>query len=139
MKIRINNNSLRLRITLRELETLAAGRSVERSMQVITLSGMGPRLDYSLSVEESRQDSDVTIQGLRVSVLLSPSDFRILSDPHEEGVYLKRECKEKDGTTHRFMAFVEKDRPGSTCEKKEQWIYDAPPHGEQQVRPIPKL
>ncbi|PKO15532.1 hypothetical protein CVU37_12865 [candidate division BRC1 bacterium HGW-BRC1-1] len=137
MKIRIQDNSLRLRMTLKEVEALAETGRVARSMQVQSAAGPGGRLDYELVRDATLAESDVVVTGSAVSVRLCDADFRELQREDREGVYLRRQWTGDDGTQQRFMAFVEKDRPGSTCEKIEQWIYDAPARGEVELRPIP--
>ena len=137
MKIRIQDNSLRLRMTLKEVEALATTGRVARTMQVLGAAGPGGRLEYELIRDGSLVESVVVVEGSSISVRLCEADFHELQEEGREGVYLRREWTGDDGASQRFMAFVEKDRPGSTCEKKEQWIYDAPERGEVVLRPIP--
>jgi hypothetical protein len=42
MKIRIQDNSIRLRLTLREIESFGEQGLIERSMQVVMPDGVGP-------------------------------------------------------------------------------------------------
>lgn len=137
MKIRIQDNSIRLRLTLREVETFAAEGVVARGTQVVDPGGLGPRFEYRLEYDAALAESVVEMRGLAIVVRLDAKDRAELLRADVEGVYLRREWIAPDGQCHRFMAFVEKDRPGSTCVKKEQWIYDAPPHGPVETRPIP--
>jgi hypothetical protein len=139
MKIRIQDNSIRLRLTLREIESFAEQGLIERSMQVVMPDGLGPTFQYRLECDSSLSDSRVRIDERCISVQLCRTDRDALIQPDQEGVYIRREWKSPDGTSHRFMAFVEKDRPGSTCIKKEQWIYDVSRQGEVETRPIPAL
>ena len=137
MKIRIQDNSIRLRLTLREVEAFAAEGAIARGTQVVTPSGLGPVFRYALEYDSGLVESKVLVDGSSISVQLCTADRDCLLNPQEEGVYIRREWISPVGKSHRFMAFVEKDRPGSTCVKKEQWIYDAPPHGPVETRPIP--
>jgi hypothetical protein len=137
VKIRIQDNSIRLRMTLREVETFAETGSIARSTQVVTPQGLGPVFRYSLEFDSTLSESEVLIDGSAITVQLCMTDRDTLLNQQEEGVYIRREWNSPDGKSHRFMAFVEKDRPGSTCVKKEQWIYDAPPHGPVETRSIP--
>ncbi|MEO8377056.1 MAG: hypothetical protein ABI579_05235 [Candidatus Sumerlaeota bacterium] len=137
MKIRIQDNSIRLRLTIKEVEAFADSGSVIRSTQLVNGSGLGPSFAYRLENAPELAESEVVIEGASISVRLCPADRAALLKPEEEGVYIRREWTDPAGETHRFMAFVEKDRPGSACEKKEQWIYDAPRGGPIETRPIP--
>lgn len=137
MKIRIQDNSIRYRMTLREVETFAAEGIVSRRTQVVGPEGLGPVFEYHLQYDPGLGESVVLVDGSRIVVQLCPADRDVLLHPGEEGVYLRREWVSPGGERHRFMAFVEKDRPGSTCVKPEAWIYDAPPTGPVETRPIP--
>ena len=137
MKIRIQDNSIRLRLTLREVEQFARDGSVARRTQVVGPDGLGPVFTYRLDWDDSLEETKVEIAGGSIAVRLCPADRDMLLREDEEGVYIRREWVAPDGTIHRFMAFVEKDRPGSTCVKQEQWVYDAPPHGAVETRSIP--
>lgn len=138
MKLRIQDNSLRIRISLRELEELLAAGKVSRTMQILGPDGLGPQLQYSLEHAAALPESIVTLTQNRITVHLSSADRDELIREDAEGVYLRREWTDLDGGRHRFMAFVEKDRPAATCRKIEQWIYDDPPHGPCETRPIPR-
>ena len=122
MKIRIQDNSIRLRLTLREVEAFAAEGAIARGTQVVTPSGLGPVFRYALEYDSGLVESKVLVDGSSISVQLCTADRDCLLNPQEEGVYIRREWISPVGKSHRFMAFVEKDRPGSTCVKKEQWI-----------------
>lgn len=137
MKIRIQDNSIRLRLTLREVESLADGPGLVRTTQVINTDGPGGLFTYALEADPSLAETVVEVDGPSIRVRLSAADRDALLSPREEGVYVRREWRDADGSARRFMVFVEKDRPGSTCVKTEQWIYDAPPHGPVETRPIP--
>jgi len=138
MKIRIQDNSIRFRVTLREVEDFAKSGRLERRTAV--LSGNGPTGEflYAIIHDPAIAESVIAIEGASISFRMCDADRAQLLAPEEEGVYVRREWKNAEGTPQRFLAFVEKDRPGSTCVKPEAWIYDAPPHGEVETRPIPK-
>lgn len=138
MKIRIQDNSIRLRLTLREVEAFAGEGVLSRTTQVVGPQGLGPRFEYRLEHDADAPESVVEMNALCIAVRLCSTDRAELVSNENEGVYIRREWIAPDGAVHRFMAFVEKDRPGSTCVKKEQWIYDAPPHGPVETRPIPQ-
>jgi len=138
MKIRIQDSSIRYRMTLREVEAFAQDGLIASTTQVVGPDGLGPVFEYRLEFDGNLAESEVLIKGASIAVRLSSIDRGVLLEPDKEGVYIRREWTSPEGKTHRFMAFVEKDRPGSTCVKKEQWIYDAPPHGPVETRAIPR-
>ncbi|MEQ8818928.1 MAG: hypothetical protein RLY93_01690 [Sumerlaeia bacterium] len=137
MKIRIQDSSVRLRLTLKEVEAFAGEGLVARETQVVAQEGLQGLFRYRLEYAPELAESEVAVEGFCIAVRLCGLDRAELLKPDREGVYIRREWISPEGKTHRFMAFVEKDRPGSTCVKKEQWIYDAPPHGPVETRPIP--
>lgn len=137
MKIRIQDNSVRFRLTLREVEALGREGSLSRQSEILGPGGVEAVFGYSIVVAREAATSRVTLEGSSLVLALCGADLETLLRPEEEGVYLRHEWVAPEGKVHRFMAFVEKDRPGSTCVKKEQWIYDAPPHGPVETRPIP--
>lgn len=138
MKIRIQDNSIRFRVTLKEVEQFAESGLIERSTQSIVPEGLGPVFKYSIVRDRNTTESAVDISGSSITFRLCEADREALLQPAEEGVYLRREWISPEGKAFRFMAFVEKDRPGSTCIKKEQWIYDVSSTGSIESRPIPQ-
>jgi hypothetical protein len=85
-----------------------------------------------MTAEESR----VVLGPFSISLLLTASDLRDLCEPEHEGVYIRHETSGEEGSPHRFIAFVEKDRPSSKCDKPEEWIYDQRPGERPMTRPI---
>jgi hypothetical protein len=137
MKIRIQDSSVRFRLTIRETETLLCERRLESFTLVLTPQGPGGRFRYALSLREELPESTLLLDALSIEFALCPADAQTLLAPDQEGIYLRREWQDAAGQTHRFMAFVEKDRPGSTCIKPEQWIYDVRPGQPPLTVPIP--
>ncbi len=137
MKIRIQDHSIRFRLTLREVEEFAASGRLERVTRVLGEHGPVAEFRYALERREDGAPSEVLLGASSITMRLGASDCADLIDPANEGAYVRREWRDPAGATHRFMAFVEKDRPGSTCVKPEAWIYDAPRGGPVQTRPIP--
>lgn len=135
MKIRIQDHSIRFRMTLKEVDALRCEGSIQRTCHVTDET---PAFTYSVRLGRAGVESHVVQEPYGIHFVLSPDDAARLFDPCEEGVYLRREWTDEAGAVHRFMAFAEKDRPGSRCEKPEAWIYDAPPHGTYETRPIPQ-
>jgi hypothetical protein len=133
MKLRIQDNSIRYRITLRELEDLKTYGCVERFCR----TPWGGELRYAVRVDSSGE-SRVDIGASSVTLVLSQADFAVLCDETNEGVYVRREWQGPDGAPQRMIAFVEKDRPATACDKPEYWIYEGHAGGEETRRPIPK-
>jgi len=138
MKIRIQDNSIRFRITLKELEQLnQKGKAVAETVIRDPRTGMVEgRFQYGLTRLKPESESRCEISPAAIFIHLNPADLASLNDPREEGVYLRREAQMPDGSVYRFMAFVEKDRPSSKCGKPEQWIYELHPGMNYETRPI---
>lgn len=137
MKIRIQDNSVRFRLTLREVEELERTGFLERTTQIVGPDGLGPRFCYAVDTRGDVAVSFVKVECTAITLCLCARDRETLLNPEEEGAYIRHEWISPEGAAHRFMAFIEKDRPGSTCVKKEAWIYDAPHGGPLETRPIP--
>lgn len=133
MKLRIQDNSIRYRITLQELEELEQNGRIERTCE----TPWGKRFHYAITATPERE-SRVEIGSRAVIFHLGSPDFQQLRLPTSEGIYVRREWMSDEGTVRRMIAFVEKDRPATSCEKPEAWIYE--PHGVPQpsVRLIPR-
>ncbi|MFB3786994.1 MAG: hypothetical protein ACE15F_11575 [bacterium] len=138
MKIRMQDNSIRFRITLKELEQLnqegdVVAETVIRDPRTGMVEG---RFQYGLARMKTESESRCEISPAAIFIHLNPADLAVLNDPREEGVYLRREARMPDGSVYRFMAFVEKDRPPSKCDKPERWIYEQHPGSEYETRPM---
>jgi hypothetical protein len=134
----MQDNSIRFRLTIKETELLEREKRLDRRTEILGSGGSINVFAYSISVDERISDSEIRLGPASIEFVLCPTDARCLFDPTREGVYVRREIAEPDGGARRFLAFVEKDRPGSTCIKPEEWIYDV--EGGRPVRtvPIPK-
>lgn len=139
MKIRIQDNSVRFRLTIKETEMLRRTCRLESFTQVLAPQGPAGRFRYAVTLHEDLLESTLRLETLSIEFALCTADAQTLFAPDQEGVYLRREWQDAVGETHRFMAFVEKDRPGSTCIKPEQWIYDVRPGHPPLTIPIPPL
>jgi hypothetical protein len=128
MKLRILDNSFRFRITLRELEILGGTGRIETAARFPPTGNREPSFSYAVSVDPEAPDSELRIDPFRIEFVLSRADLDRLRDPGTEGVYCRREWRDPAGDTVRAMAFLEKDRPATSCDKPEVWIYDHP-HG----------
>lgn len=140
MKLRIRDNTVRFRITLRELEALESNGKLEKETMIPSMeSPESPTVfTYSLCVAKDLKESRLVAGAFSLTAELSQEDFDTLKSETEEGVYVRKEWKDKKGTESRFMLFVEKDRPGSTCTKPEEWVYEHIPGSTPETRPIKK-
>lgn len=138
MKIRIQDNSVRFRISLLELEDLNQRGRIEAKTEILSADGATceGRFLYAIEKDGRLDSSACVVLPNSIEIRLSPADLDALNDPSQEGVYLKRECVLANGETYRFMAFVEKDRPAARCDKPEQWIYDYRHGDTPEMRPI---
>lgn len=126
MKIRIQDNSIRFRLTIKETERLRRERRLECRTEVPGHRGeAAPVFRYALRIDEALGESEAELLPKAIEFALCAQDARTLLDPGEEGVYIRREWTDAAGETKRFIALVEKDRPGPTCLKPEAWIYEA--------------
>lgn len=125
MKLRIKDSAVRFRITLKELDALHTSKRLEKVTWVPPQGDEEPQVfRYALTVNEDAIESRLIIEPFSMTAELSPSDLGVLSDEKEEGVYVRHKWQAPDGSEQRFMFFVEKDRPGSTCVKPEEWVYE---------------
>ncbi len=140
MKIRIKNSSVRYRITLKDLEALTKAGRIEGATEIYSLEGnsLEGRFVYGVALAPEGEKSRCAIEPGSIMVYLDEGDMSKLKDPSEEGVYLRRESQLDSGETHRFIAFVEKDRPATVCGKPDEWIYQDKPGQRPDTRPIPK-
>jgi len=133
VKLRIQDNSIRFRVTLREVEALQAEGILERACLVPG----GQTFTYAVRAGATPGDSRIEIGPARITLVLGAADLATLCDPAQEGACLQREWTDAAGTSHRFMAMIEKDRPASTCKKIESWIYEGHQGGAPSLVPIP--
>jgi len=136
MKLRIQDNSIRFRVTLKEVESLLLEGSIERRCELLGTS-TAAGLRYAVVLDPALKDSATSIEAASITLRLSPGDLATLTCPTEEGIYLKREWRGADGAERRCMVSIEKDRPASTCKKIESWIYEGHQGVLETRRPIP--
>ncbi|MBI4556201.1 MAG: hypothetical protein HY706_01335 [Candidatus Hydrogenedentes bacterium] len=123
MKLRIKDNAVRFRLTLKEAETLERDREL---YSYTDFPGSDParpvRFRYGIKVSDAAATGAIQCADNGITATLPAAGLKELLDPAQEGVYYRFEV----GTPapERFMFFVEKDRPGSTCDKPELWIYE---------------
>lgn len=138
MKLRIQDDSVRFRITIKELEQLTETGVVSCHTCIPMKIGETQSVfRYELRAAHAGEQSDLLVTPFAFTLYLNRTDLSELVSETKEGVYIRREWADVAGTPHRFIVFVEKDRPGSACEKPEQWIYDTVPGSAPTTRPIP--
>jgi hypothetical protein len=139
MKIRLQDDSVRFRITLKELEGLIHNGRIEGVTEIYSPDGTvcEGRFVYAVSISTGDLPSRCAIEPGAITLYLNAADQATLNDPSQEGVYLRRETRLRSGDIRRFMAFVEKDRPPTRCDKPEAWIYESAKDGRPaSTRPI---
>lgn len=98
MKVRWTDNSIRLRITPRELDALAAGELIDALLRL-------PGGEWSVEVIPTAQQASLAMTGSLLTISLAPQDVRRLCAPDAEGIYFRTE----DEPPLRYL--VEKDFP----------------------------
>jgi hypothetical protein len=85
MKLRIQGNSFRLRVTRSELERLIAGEGVEETISF----GPAPEASLAYALVSCSQDAPVSVRyrPQKITVTLSPEQLRAWSDENQIGVY----------------------------------------------------
>jgi hypothetical protein len=103
MKLRINGNSLRLRVSRSELVRFQAGGRIEETIHFTA----APEATLTYALESALESSPVTVRyGSReVTVVLSKDRARIWGDPTEVGVYTTLDM----GPAGSLEVVVEKD------------------------------
>lgn len=126
MKIRIQDHSVRFRITVREAETLWKVGWIESSAEMFskeTKQSCGKFIYGILKIDDAAESTCEMKPG-SIKIILNLEDCKTLNAPSEEGIYIRQEIELESGKIHRFIAFVEKDRPATKCGKPDEWIYD---------------
>lgn len=124
MKLRIENNSIRFRISSDELERLNARCRVEASTKLLSPDGktLEGEFIYALAVDSEGGPTRCLIEPSFIMFILHPDDVARLNSPGEKGVYYQRESMLPTGETHRFMAYAEIDRPMKNRKRPEVWL-----------------
>jgi hypothetical protein len=126
VKLRIKDNSFRFRITLRELEALQEAGRIESGASYPAPDGETSTFTYAVEIDDAVGEGRLDLDGSALTLRLGPAELQELADPSREGVYLRRQWIDSGGATRRAIAFIEKDRPSSSCDKPEHWIYRDP-------------
>lgn len=101
MKIRWTEESVRLRITPSELETLQRGETIEATLRV----GEGT---WQVTAQRQETTTALTMQGGHLRIMLAPTDVERLAASDVEGIYFQTAPSE-DRTPIRYC--IEKDFP----------------------------
>jgi hypothetical protein len=111
MKLRIRANSLRLRVTRPELETLASGGRV---LERVPFAG-GAEFKYELGVDAKAPALGATYRDHVISVTIPASEFRHWQ--REDEVSLK--ATQGAGSASELSILIEKDFPCETVREGE--------------------
>lgn len=114
MKLRIEDNSIRFRITPEELARLNDEGRVESATQIH--SEDGGRLEgefiYALAVDLQGGATQCRIEPSFILFILHPDDLALLNARGEDGFLYERESIAPEGDVKQFKAYVEVDRHG---------------------------
>ena len=124
MKLRIENNSIRFRITPDELERLNARCRVEASTRLMSPDGkkVDAEFIYALAVDNEGGPTRCLIEPSFIMFVLHPDEMALLNTPVGNGVYYQREATLPSGEVERFMAYAEIDKPMKNRKRPEQWL-----------------
>ncbi len=124
MKLRLEDSTVRIRLTEDELRRLNETDRVEAITELFSADG-GVReghFVYGVAALPDGETGYCAFEAHSVVIYLGRGDLEELNAPETEGVYLKRESVLPLGEVHRFMAMVEKDRPVKKKAMPEDWV-----------------
>jgi hypothetical protein len=121
LKLRIQDNSVRFRVTIKELEELSRDGEIRRQTAFPSSEGCS-RFEYAIHVCNSAVVSTIECRDGAIVATVTHVDLARLLDDATEGIYFRTEPG--DDRAERFMFFIEKDRPAAACDKPEHWIYE---------------
>jgi hypothetical protein len=112
MKLRIEDNSVRFRISSEELERLNEEGRLESAVQLYTEDGrmLEGEFIYALAVEREFGATRCQIDPSFILFILHPGDLALLNLRREEGFVHERISTSPDGEQRYFKAWVEVDR-----------------------------
>ena len=124
MKLRIENNSIRFRITPEELERLRQRSRIEASTKILSEDGKSTEGEfiYAVAVDRDGGATRCRIEPSFIMLILHPDDLSALGQSDSAGIYHRRESTLDTGETHRFIAYVELDRPVKKRRRPEAWL-----------------
>ncbi len=126
MKMHLQDNVVRIRLSLKEVERLLVEKKIESCVETSYQDARQPdgSLSYGVRVDESTQNSWCEISSNGIWLVLSNEDCERLNQPDQEGISFRDESKNNQGPTASFRGCVEKDRPPSKLKKPEKWVTD---------------
>jgi hypothetical protein len=121
VNLRLRDSSIRVRLSLEEVEALRAAGRVERETHV---PGGSAAFRYAVAVDERAAETFVRLAPFELEVVLASADLSYIADPSRDGVSLRRAWTDREGRPRRGLIVVEKDRMGEKPSDDESWIYD---------------
>ncbi len=114
MNVRIEDNTVRFRISPRELAQLNQDRRLESAVQIYADDGrtLEGEFIYALAVEPEFGATRCLIQPSFILFVLHEGDLAILNLQPEKGFAYQRESTGPEGQRYWFRACVEVDRHG---------------------------
>lgn len=113
MKLRIENNAIRFRITPEELDRLRDRGRVEAATQLFSPDGghIEGEFIYAIVVDGEGGAEGCLIEPGYIMLILPREALGDLCDPDGPGYRYQRESHTSDGGIQRFDAHVELDKP----------------------------
>lgn len=132
MKIRIQDHSVRFRVTQQEIQTLQKEGTVESCTEIYskeTRQCIG-RFVYGIKKHFQDINSYCEINPGSIWLLLNEADCETLNDPGKVGVYLRNEVELANGHTHCFTAILEKDFSAKHKPNPQRIVDHQPAHND---------
>ena len=124
MKLRMNESSIRIRISPEELQQLNESLHAESTTEIYSDDGLTRQghITYGVTIAPNGQQAHCTIEPNAITIHITQNDLDELNKPKAQGVYLRRETTAPDKTEHRFSAYVELDRPVKRKSREDTWL-----------------
>lgn len=124
MKLRIENNSIRFRITAEELSDLNRFARVESATQIYSTDGkqVEGEFVYALQVDTEGGPARCRIEPSFIMLILDQAALDTLSTAGGDGFVYRRESTTTNGDVRRFIAYVEVDRKKKKRDRPEDWL-----------------
>lgn len=122
MKLRIENNSIRFRISPDELARLDEESGLEAATQIFGRDGASVEGEfiYALAVDRTGGSTRCRIEPGYIMFILDPESLDTLRDAG--GYVFHRDVAAPEGGRKRFLAYVEIDRPVTRRNRPEVWL-----------------
>lgn len=126
MKMHIQDNCVRFRLSLNEVERLLVEKKLESYVETSYQDAdrIGAHFSYGVRVDEFAKNSWCEISPKGIWMVLSNGDCERLNGPDQESVSIQDEAINNQGRLAPFRGCVEKDRPPSKLRKTEKWVTD---------------